>query len=325
MAGKKKSTKKTDNPKPKAPKALADLPEKTAAALARACIADNTRKVYAGALRKFQRSGYPETDEGIAAYLGTLFEEGLAAPCGEQAVAALKFRAKAEGRPSPVGSATMRVLAGYRRRAQGRGRGQVAGLRWAQADRAAEMAEGKGDLRGLRDAAILAVASDALLRISELKALDVGDVDIDEQTVLIRSSKTDQEGDGSVQYLGGPTIDRVWAWLEASRLTEGALFRRVLRGRPVGDRLSVISIRYIISKWGKAAGACGRVSGHSLRVGSAQSLAKAGASLVEMQVAGRWQSPVMPGHYAQGQFAKEGAVARLRYGTEWEPKDPPGT
>ena len=61
----------------------------------------------------------------------------------------------------------------------------------------------------------------------------------------------------------------------------------------------------------------------SLRVGSAQSLATAGASLVEMQVAGRWQSPDMPGRYAQGQLARQGAVARLRYGTSWTPHDPP--
>ena len=38
----------------------------------------------------------------------------------------------------------------------------------------------------------------------------------------------------------------------------------------------------------------GRVSGHSLRVGGAQSLAAAGASVVEMQTADRWQSPSMP-------------------------------
>ena len=40
----------------------------------------------------------------------------------------------------------------------------------------------------------------------------------------------------------------------------------------------------------------GRVSGHSLRVGSAQSLAAAGAGLVELQEAGDWQAPTMPAH-----------------------------
>ena len=57
----------------------------------------------------------------------------------------------------------------------------------------------------------------------------------------------------------------------------------------------------------------GRVSGHSLRVGSAQSLAAAGAGLVELQEAGDWQAPTMPAHYARHQFAARGAVAKLRY------------
>ncbi len=53
---------------------------------------------------------------------------------------------------------------------------------------------------------------------------------------------------------------------------------------------------------------------HSLRVGAAQSLAAAGAGLVEMQTAGRWESPAMPARYARGQLAARGAVARLRHG-----------
>ena len=61
------------------------------------------------------------------------------------------------------------------------------------------------------------------------------------------------------------------------------------------------------------AGIEGRVSGHSLRIGAAQSLAAAGAGLVELQQAGRWDSPSMPAHYARGQLAARGAVARLRH------------
>ena len=96
-------------------------------------------------------------------------------------VAALRFRAKLGGHPSPVGAAATRVLAGFRRLAYGRGRGKVTGVRWEQADRAATMAEQPGDLAGLRDAAIVAVASDALLRVSEVAALDVSDVNLAEQ------------------------------------------------------------------------------------------------------------------------------------------------
>ena len=57
----------------------------------------------------------------------------------------------------------------------GRGYGRVAGVGWEEVDRACELAERTEDLAGRRDAAIVAVGSDALLRVSELEALDVGD------------------------------------------------------------------------------------------------------------------------------------------------------
>ena len=94
----------------------------------------------------------------------------------------------------------------------------------------------------------------------------------------------------------------------------GPLFRQVLKdGATATGRLGVRSIRSIIAKRAAAAGITGRVSGHSLRVGSAQSLAAAGAGLVELQEAGDWQAPTMPAHYARHQFAARGAVAKLRY------------
>ncbi len=158
------------------------------------------------------------------------------------------------------------------------------------------------------------MASDALLRVSELQALDVADLDFSTSTVTVRRSKTDQEGEGAVLYLGKPTLKRVRKWLEAAELEEGPLFRRVRVGGVVGEsRLSQQAIRSIIKDRAEAAGVEGRVSGHSLRVGSAQSLAAAGATLVEMQQAGRWESPTMPGHYARAELASRGAVARLRY------------
>ena len=281
----------------------------------RASVAANTRRAYEAALRGFEGSGCPESDAGIAAYLTGLYEAGRSAACASMAVAALRFRARLSGSPSPVGASASRVLAGFRRLAAERGRGKVAGVRWEEADRAAAMAGETGTLAGLRDAAIVAVASDALLRVSEVEALDVSDVNLAEQTVLIRRSKTDQEGRGSVQFLGEPTVARIRAWLTGSGLTQGALFRALSRaGRLRCGRLTDKSIRCIIARWGRAAGVEGRVSGHSLRVGGAQSLASAGASLVEMQLAGRWRSPAMPGRYAQGQLAQLGAVARLRYG-----------
>ena len=86
------------------------------------------------------------------------------------------------------------------------------------------------------------------------------------------------------------------------------------RGDIIGNEpLSVSGLRLVL-KCRAAADIEGRVSGHSLRVDSAQSLVGHGATIVEMQIAGRWSSPQMPGHYARAQLAGQGAVLRLRYG-----------
>ena len=51
-------------------------------------------------------------------------------------------------------------------------------------------------------------------------ALDVADVNADDQAVLIRPSKTDAAGQRSVQFLGKPTVARVGTWLQAAGLAE---------------------------------------------------------------------------------------------------------
>lgn len=57
-----------------------------------------------------------------------------------------------------------------------------------------------------------------------------------------------------------------------------------------------------------------KVSGHSLRIGSAVALAQVGASLVDIQVAGRWKDPGMPAHYAKAALAERSAIARFKDG-----------
>ena len=86
-----------------------------------------------------------------------------------------------------------------------------------------------------------------------------------------------------------PTVRRVRAWLAAAKLENGPMFRRVRIGNVVESaRLGVRTVRAIITRRARDAGVEGRASGHSLRIGAAQSLAAAGASVVEMQTAGRW-------------------------------------
>ena len=104
---------------------------------------------------------------------------------------------------------------------------------WRAADLAAVLAEREGTAAGLRDAAVLSLMSDALLRVSEASAADVADVarmSDGSGTLTVLRSKTDQEGRGHVRYLGAATVTRIAAYLERAGHDAGALFRRVRRG-----------------------------------------------------------------------------------------------
>ena len=216
------------------------------------------------------------------------------------------------------------------------------------ADLAAGIAANEGhSLAGLRDAALITVGSDALLRVSEIAALTVADVQVQSDgsgTVTIHASKTDQEGRGHTRYLGAPTVAAVQRWMQASGISAGPLFVRVRRGDVAGTKpLDVRSIRSIIAKRAAAAGIPDRISGHSLRVGSAQSLAAAGAGLVELQQAGDRKAPQMPARYARHQQSDgplkdpppletelrtcEPIVGPGRRGTPttWRPRSPTGS
>ena len=301
---------------------LAALPA-AARPLAGASISPNTRRAYRTALARLDTwlGARALDDSSLAAYLADIHDAGRSPATAGMVVAAVRFRAKLAGEASPpVGPATERVLAGIRREGRGRGRGQVTGVSWAQADAAATVAANDGgSVAGLRDAAILALASDAMLRVSEVAALDVGDMRIEDDgtgRLTVRHSKTDQEGAGAVLFLGAATVARIEAWQACAGVCAAersfAAWRR--GGWPQNERISARAIRTVIAKRAAAAGVEGRVSGHSLRVGSAQSLAASGAGLVELQTAGRWTSPAMPARYSRGQSAARGAIARLRYG-----------
>lgn len=281
--------------------------------LVEASVSYNTRRAYSGALTRIHDwlGDRALTDEALAMYLKALFEAGKSPAVAGQAVAAVRFRAKLRRERTPVGVMTERVLAGYRNAGKARGRGQAVAMDWDAADTVAEHAATDG-LTGLRDAALVAVMSDAMLRPSEAAAIDVAN--IEDGTLYVPVSKTDPTGKGATLFLGDATMDRVAAWQEESGIENGILFRPVYRGSVGPDHpMSTFSIRRILARRGADAGFDG-ITGHSARIGAAQSLARVGASVVEMQVAGRWKSPRMPAEYARKELAGRGAVARLRYG-----------
>ena len=134
----------------------------------------------------------------------------------------LKHRNNGMSVDLPITSAT---LSGIRREGRDRGRGQRNGLTWKEVERICAVQEADGTLRGLRNSAILRVMSDTLLRISEVTELRIDD--LEDSTLRIRFSKTDQEGQGEHLYLCEDTRKIVGKWLERSGLSRGYLFRRM--------------------------------------------------------------------------------------------------
>ena len=290
------------------------LPEETAS-LIKASVAENTLKAYQRALGKLTDwlSGRTLSDTLLANYITSLHETGKSPATIGQAVAAVKWQLKHQSQETVNFRITQATLAGIRREGRDRGRGQVDGLIWQDVERVCIYAETDGTLIGLRDSSMIRLMSDCLLRISEVVAVNVGD--LKGSTLTLRSSKTDQEGAGETLYVCEKTRELLKQYREDAGITRGAVFRHIRRGGHVqSDRLTTVSARRIIQKRAHAAGVEGFISGHSLRVGSAVSLAQAGATVVDMQVAGRWKSSQMPAHYAKAELAERGAIARFKDG-----------
>ena len=99
---------------------------------------------------------------------------------------------------------------GIRRDGKGRGREPVNGLEWEDVEKICVLAEADNTVAGLRDSALIRLMSDCLLRISEVVAINIDDLARSEtgdgSTLLIRNSKTDQEGHGEHKFVGELTM-----------------------------------------------------------------------------------------------------------------------
>lgn len=284
--------------------------------LVKASLAPSTVETYRLAMQQLEiwLDGRVLNDNLLANYITGLYQDGKSPATISKIVAGVKWTIKNQGIKIPF-EITEKALAGIRRKGKGRGRGQVDGITWEEVKRICAHVEAQGTIAGLRDSAMIRLMSDCLLRISETVAVDVEDVG---GALKIRQSKTDPGTAGIPDvtlYIGEPTQEAIKRYCEAANITEGPLFRWIRRDDNITDsRLTIDGVRKIIKRRAREAGIEGKISGHSLRIGSAISLAQAGASVVNMQVAGRWKSPQMPAHYARAELIEQGAIARFKYG-----------
>ncbi len=218
--------------------------------------------------------------------------------------------------PNPCGDDAVRLALKRLHRAKGRAQAQAAPL---TRDRIESMlaAAGEGP-RALRNRALLAVAYDSLCRRSELVALRCDDVQAGphgDATLILRRSKTDQEGQGSVRYLAPDTMRAVHAWLEAAGHGEGALFRSVGKAGALGGPLDAGDVARVFKGMARAAGldaaVVAAISGHSSRVGAAQDQVRHGVELPAVMQAGGWTTPAMVARYSARLEARRSGAAKL--------------
>ena len=176
-------------------------------------------------------------------------------------------------------------------------------------------------LEAMRDRALLLIGFAGGLRRSELVGLDVGDVEHVRQGVVLhlRRSKTDQDGRG--QKTGIPHGRARWchvsafdAWVTASGITEGAVFRPVDRHGHINEaRLSGEAVALVVRERVAAAGFDpARYSGHSLRAGLATSAAQAGVLTWRIKAQTRHTSEAMLARYIRdGEIFTDNAAGAL--------------
>lgn len=277
------------------------LPAEAAAivrAYQRASKADATVRAYTADARVFQdwcgRFGFrslPASAEAVAGFLAYEAEAGRSASTIGRRLAAIRHAHKLAKATDPTEDEEVRAtMKGIRRR-----------VGVAPTQKAAATAEIMtvllsripDTLTGKRDRALLALGFAGAFRRSELVALDVSDLraDPDGLRVMVRKSKTDQEGRGIEKAIPHgrfiQPVRLVREWLDAAGITEGPVFRPVSRSGRVrqgeGVRLTTQAVADIIKRYCAAAGLDASTFGaHSLRAGYITTAAERGADLTRI-------------------------------------------
>ncbi|MFJ4924078.1 site-specific integrase [Streptomyces sp. NPDC088736] len=289
--------------------------------------ADSTRRAYRTDWAQFTawcaggRRALPASPETVVEYVTHLTvtpRPRTGRPYGpssiERAIAAIRTAHAAANVPVPSCKGARIVLRGYRDQLA---RAKDPAARPRRADpllpaqlRALLATLDRSTLQGRRDAALLLLGFACAGRVSELAALDLGDVvETDnglEAAVYRRKLKAFT--DTAIPYGANPATCPVRAvralreaMAEAGR-TEGPLFVRVDRhgriappmyrhGRPIGDpagRITPEAAADVVERAAAVAGLEGRWTGHSLRRGFATAARKAGHDVVRVGRHGGW-------------------------------------
>lgn len=279
------------------------LAQESVVELVHAALSGNSRAAYQSDLKHFVAWGgqIPCPPDDAAKY--------LAAHAGHLSVATLGRRLVSIGKahtsqnlPSPTKSDLVKAVMRGIRRTHGVAQRQVAP---AIKEDVLAMVSNLAGAKGVRDRALLLVGFAGAFRRSELVSLTVENVEFAKQGLLINvtRSKTDQEGRGrkiAIPHARGSVcaVHALQAWLEASGITTGLIFRGITRHGLISDEgLTPQSVALVVKERALAAGLDpSRYSGHSLRAGLVTSAAQMGVS--------SWKIRQQTGHKSDAMLAR---------------------
>ena len=244
-----------------------------------ASIPDNTRRAYRADWADWSAwatakgvSSLPGNPAHVAAYLTDLSSTKKTSTVARR-MAAIRKAHELAGHPTPtVHPIVQAALKGVRREKGTRVEGKSP---LVLADIEKMVKATKDDLSGKRTRALLLVGFAGAFRRSELANLEVADLTWSEHgvVILVRRSKTDQEGEGhtkAIPYVGGHMCAALALaqWLNAASIRNGPVFRGLTPKGVSAQRLTDGSIAQLVKVAAEDAGIDPtNVSGHSLRAG----------------------------------------------------------
>jgi len=172
---------------------------------------------------------------------------------------------------------------------------------------------------GIRDRAILMVGfGSGGRRRSELAAFCVEDLEQVEggYTITLRSSKTDQIGEGATLPIIGRAGAALSEWLQVSSITSGPLFRSLTRWGALGASISDKAINLMVKERARKAGLNPDEFGaHSLRSGFVTTAGERGIPAQQAMALSRHRSAkVFNGYYQSGDVLNNPAGKMLGMG-----------
>lgn len=234
-------------------------------------------------------------------------------------VAVLSTAHRLKRLPNPCEQPAIRtVLSRARRASVKRGERPAKKTAITKAELEAMLATCDDSLEGIRDRAVLCFGfSSGGRRRSEIAAADMGDLRRTGPKAFIyrlEHSKTQQAGPTAGSTPDKPILDRsaeaLAAWLEASGITEGALFRRLWKER-IGPPLSPAAIAEIVQRRAQRAGIEGNFAGHSLRSGFVTEAGRQGVALPAVMAMTEHRSVSSVLGYFQSGAADQNPASRL--------------